>query len=174
MVRTGASEEIFGQSGRGGQQRQRQHGGGIDRFPRLISLPVFPLCLPVAFAGTVSVFCPSCELRSPTGLAFDSAGNLFVVNSSSIVQITTAGVGTQFAFYATLNNPNQMAIDSANNLYIANTVRGGPGRWGVEQGGGERGRFASLRRAFTRSLADWHLFPWCTFCCCCCRVPATL
>lgn len=77
------------------------------------------------------MFCPSCQLRTPTGLAFDTAGNLFVVNTTSIVKVTTAGVGTRFAVFA-FNNPNQMTIDSTNTLYIANTVR-----WGADGGKSE-------------------------------------
>lgn len=58
---------------------------------------------------------------NPTGLAFDSAGNLYVANYSgnTIMRFSRDGVGSAFAS-AGLNMPTQMAFDSKGNLYVAN------------------------------------------------------
>lgn len=78
-------------------------------------------------------------LNHPSGLAFDSSGNLYIADTSNnvirkvIVSTgiinTVAGSGGQIGFTgvnvpatkATLNNPGALALDSAGNLYIADT-----------------------------------------------------
>lgn len=75
------------------------------------------------------------EFGNPTGLAFDSAGNLYVSDSlySVVRKISTTGTITAFAgsgragysgdngpaTSAELNNPSGIAADSKGNLYIA-------------------------------------------------------
>ena len=57
----------------------------------------------------------------PTGLAFDSAGNLYAANNTSntIEMFTPGGVPSTFATTG-LSNPIGLAFDSAGNLYAAN------------------------------------------------------
>jgi hypothetical protein len=59
-------------------------------------------------------------LTSPDGLAFDSAGNLFVSSSdfNTIRKFTPGGAGSLFA--SGLSGPIGLAFDSAGNLYSAN------------------------------------------------------
>jgi len=61
----------------------------------------------------------STGLSRASGLAFDSAGNLYVPNSGdgTIEKFTTNGVGSVFA--AGLAVPCGLAFDSAGNLYVA-------------------------------------------------------
>lgn len=76
------------------------------------------------------------QLDLPSGIAFDSNGNLYIADSAnnairmvSGANISTvAGNGTPsyqgdggLATSATVNNPEGVALDSANNLYIADT-----------------------------------------------------
>jgi uncharacterized protein (TIGR03437 family) len=77
------------------------------------------------------------EFHTPTGLAFDSSGNLYVADTDNDVirriaangTITTvAGTGNrgyagdgQPALRADLNSPEGVALDSSGNLYIADT-----------------------------------------------------
>jgi sugar lactone lactonase YvrE len=68
----------------------------------------------------------SSGLSSPVGLAFDSAGSLYVGNNgnSTIVKFTSMGGvlssnGTVFTS-SNLGGPEGMAFDSAGNLYVAN------------------------------------------------------
>ncbi|PYK77733.1 MAG: hypothetical protein DME40_00700 [Verrucomicrobia bacterium] len=61
-------------------------------------------------------------LDLPTGLAFDSAGNLFVANVSkfingAIYKFTPAGGRTTFA--SGLTNPEAVAFDNAGNLFVS-------------------------------------------------------
>jgi len=65
-------------------------------------------------------------LDLPTGLAFDSAGNLFVANVSkfingAIYKFTPAGGRTTFA--SGLDLPAGLAFDSAGNLFVANVSK---------------------------------------------------
>jgi len=57
----------------------------------------------------------------PTGVAFDSAGNLYVANyyGNAIEKFTPGGVGSVFASTG-LDGPEALAFDSAGNLYVAN------------------------------------------------------
>ena len=73
--------------------------------------------------GVGSVFATSSSgLQIPYGLAFDSAGNLFVANfhdvGSFIMKFTPGGVGSVFASSG-LNGARVPAFDSAVNLYVA-------------------------------------------------------
>ena len=83
--------------------------------------------IPPSSAGTV--FTSGGYLSNPTGMAFDSAGNLFVANhnSSTITKFAfTGGVlsstGTLFADSSSgVVSPWGLAFDSAGNLFLANT-----------------------------------------------------
>jgi sugar lactone lactonase YvrE len=55
-------------------------------------------------------------LNSPQNLAFDSEGNLFVVDSGAIYKFTPDGVRTTFALG--LPGPLGLAFDSAGNLFV--------------------------------------------------------
>jgi sugar lactone lactonase YvrE len=72
-------------------------------------------------AGGVGSVFASIGLDHPYGLAFDSAGNLYVSSSGDnrIVKLTPGGAGSVFA-NAGLNTPTGLAFDSAGNLYVAN------------------------------------------------------
>jgi len=76
----------------------------------------------------------SAQLSHPSGVAVDSAGNLYIADSynqrirkvSNGVITTVAGIGTQgfsgdngAAISAQLSNPSGVAVDAAGNLYIA-------------------------------------------------------
>ncbi len=76
----------------------------------------------------------SAQLSGPTGIAVDSAGNLYIADSGNIRKVsngvitTVAGNGTQGfsgdngpAISAQLYGPWGVAIDSAGNLYIADS-----------------------------------------------------
>src|SRR5580700_2868411 len=63
----------------------------------------------------------SAGLKYPLGMAFDSAGDLYVVNFSTntIVKFTPQGVGSVFATNG-ISDPGGLAFDSAGNLYLGN------------------------------------------------------
>jgi len=60
-------------------------------------------------------------LDEPEGLAFDSAGNLYVADSGDgiISEINSAGSVSTFA--SGLNSPAGLTFDPSGNLYVANT-----------------------------------------------------
>ena len=81
----------------------------------------------------------SAQINNPTGLAFDSAGNLYIAdyNNHRIRKVNTSGIITTVAGLAgfgytaahdggaatsaTLNNPRGVVADAAGNIYIADT-----------------------------------------------------
>ena len=58
-------------------------------------------------------------LSSPTGVAVDAAGNVFIVESGSgiVVEVTPAGVLTTLV--SGLSSPNGVAVDTAGDVFIA-------------------------------------------------------
>jgi sugar lactone lactonase YvrE len=82
--------------------------------------------LEIAPNGTVSTFISnSSDLGGPTGLAFNSAGDLFVANNGTGTIAEFSSTGAFLGNYATgLNNPRAMAFDSAGNLFVNNQSSG--------------------------------------------------
>lgn len=109
-------------------------GLGFDSMGNLYAASGDPAIYKFTRAGMRSVFAgPSAFLpnQGPTGLAFDSAGNLFVSTegnspSDSILEFTPAGMETTFAT-GLPNNPRGLAFDSAGNLFVAEIPGDGPG-----------------------------------------------
>ncbi|HKW30396.1 MAG TPA: HYR domain-containing protein, partial [Verrucomicrobiae bacterium] len=79
-------------------------------------------------------------LNRPVGLAFNSAGNLFVANSGAgqVVEFTPGGAGSIFA--SGLNQPLGLAFDSGDNLFVADS---GSGNIYKFTSGGAQSTFAS-------------------------------
>jgi DNA-binding beta-propeller fold protein YncE len=75
-----------------------------------------------------SVFANS-GLENPFGLAFDSAGNLYVTSDDNTIhKFTNVGIGSLFASTGTDTNlsyePGGLAFDSAGSLYVATYASG--------------------------------------------------
>jgi hypothetical protein len=72
-------------------------------------------------SGTRSVFASS--LNFPSGLAFDSVGNLFVSEDGQRILKLTPG-GAQTVFASGLQTPTGLAFDGAGNLFVAEQTSG--------------------------------------------------
>jgi sugar lactone lactonase YvrE len=65
-------------------------------------------------------------LSTPKGLAFDSAGNLYVANTGAgtvteiLPGLTDLAGGAQSTFASNLHSPTGLAFDSAGNLFVTN------------------------------------------------------
>ncbi len=74
-------------------------------------------------------------LSSPTGIAFDAAGNLYIADNgnNSIRKVDTTGVITTYlgagATQGKLDHPNGIAFDSTGALYIADSNHSRIGKW---------------------------------------------
>jgi len=80
--------------------------------------------------GAVSTFASG--LNFPTGLVFDSSGNLYVYDSGTIDKITPGGVVTPFVSGFTVNNVYDLTIDAAGDIYAPDT---GGIIWEITPGG---------------------------------------
>ncbi len=96
----------------------------------------------------------------PSGVAVDSAGNVYVADTSSdtIRKVTPAGVVTTLASVVPFAGPRGVAVDSAGNLYVADTwnnrirkvtpsgvvttLAGLAGSYGTNDGMGSAARFS--------------------------------
>jgi sugar lactone lactonase YvrE len=74
---------------------------------------------PLEAGGTVTTKLPTGNISEPSGLAFNSAGDLFITDSdsSNVGVLSAAGVYSDFATVG--SSPTQMVIDDSGNLYIA-------------------------------------------------------
>jgi hypothetical protein len=63
-------------------------------------------------------------LSSPGIMAFDSTGNLFVLNANDITAYTPGATSPYLTFDRNAAGTTAMAIDAANNLYVGNDGKG--------------------------------------------------
>ena len=70
-------------------------------------------------AASMNTFA-STNLSSPQGLAFDTSGNLYAVNSNSTISKFNASGGYVSNISSNLNGTYDLAFDSSGNLYAAN------------------------------------------------------
>ncbi|PYK70226.1 MAG: hypothetical protein DME42_12980 [Verrucomicrobia bacterium] len=80
-------------------------------------------------SGTMTTFVPNLGGGGPTGLVFDSNGNLYVSKAGNNTQgsgsiVKFAPNGTMSPFASGLFLPAGLAVDSANNLYVADLGSG--------------------------------------------------
>jgi streptogramin lyase len=73
-------------------------------------------------AGVATTFAAFNQHVSPTGLVFDTAGNLYVSGQAddSIRKITPSGTISTFSISNLLSRPFGMAFDASGDLYVAN------------------------------------------------------
>jgi sugar lactone lactonase YvrE len=78
--------------------------------------------------GAMDVITNSTYLDDPTGLAFNSAGNLFIANSGNgTISEYDPTTNTFSSFSSGLTNPQGLLFDSSGNLYVANDSSGPSG-----------------------------------------------
>jgi len=87
----------------------------------------------VSFGGVINVLSPAGAKRSfpaqffdPLGLAFDTAGNLFVADFGyrCVFEFTPQGAQSTFVSSSELGNPEALAFDHAGNLYVGDYGNG--------------------------------------------------
>lgn len=61
------------------------------------------------------------RFRSPSGMAVDSAGNIYVADNETIRKVTPAGVVTTLAGWLGGGGYAGLAVDNAGNVYLADT-----------------------------------------------------
>ena len=104
------------------------------------ALPILITALPLA--GGSSTFATAPGGAQPEGMAFDSAGNLYVAyaGTNTIQKFTPGGVGSLFGT-TIVTGPTGLAFDSAGNLYVSMSNNGTIEKFGP--GGGTSTVFAT-------------------------------
>jgi serine/threonine-protein kinase len=75
--------------------------------------------LKLAAGATTQIELPFTGLKSPHGVAVDSAGNLYVTDDNRVLKLP-AGATTQTELpFTGLKGPDGVAVDSAGNVYVA-------------------------------------------------------
>lgn len=97
-----------------------------------IPLPALALALTLGACGggggeparTLVVSTFSDYTGASAGMAFDSAGNLYLADHGGgrIIQVTPAGVSSVFSDDPSLVAPNGIAVDGSDNLYVCNDL----------------------------------------------------
>ena len=98
---------------------------------------VLTACLPPPKGWVVRTIADSAQVDGPFGMAFDSAGNLYIANhfGAQVIMVDTGGTFTTIAGTGTggyggdggpataadLSGPSDVAVDADGNLYIADT-----------------------------------------------------
>jgi hypothetical protein len=59
---------------------------------------------------------------SPSGMKFDSAGNLYVISGTQIAKFNSNGALQNASYISGLGNPWDLAFDGAGNLYVAEST----------------------------------------------------
>ena len=102
----------------------RTKGRNARKLLFTIALLIFPIILFVgglAYANTVILTWATVG-TTPSALAFDSSGNLYVANAGSgTISKITSGGGVTLAWATVGTSPVALAFDSSGNLYVANS-----------------------------------------------------
>ena len=97
----------------------RDHHGGLAPFMHLLREKIDA-------AGHGSLIAQFPTVNTPTGLAFDSSGNLYVTNqpnqgSGYIKKLSPTGADLGIFSSSGVSGPSGLAFDSNGNLYVANS-----------------------------------------------------
>ena len=77
--------------------------------------------LPVGYSGDGGA-ATSARLNSPTGVAVDGAGNVYIADAGNdVIRKVEAGTGIITSYLSGTSNPQGVAVDGAGNLYVADT-----------------------------------------------------
>jgi sugar lactone lactonase YvrE len=90
----------------------------------LCIVPIAASAQSVTFAGTQEVTLPFTGLSGATGVAVDKAGDVFLVNGNSVVELpkTATGYGAQTTLpFSGLDSPLFVALDSAGDVFVPDT-----------------------------------------------------
>jgi len=87
-----------------------------------IGSPVFPTAVPQPAAWTIAINYTGGTMSTPSGIANDASGNIWVANSgnNSVTKLTNAGAGQNFTA-GSMNAPSSIALDSSGNAWITNS-----------------------------------------------------
>src|SRR6516164_7246036 len=90
----------------------------------LCIVPIAASAQSVTFAGTQEVTLPFTGLSGATGVAVDKAGDVFLVNGNSVVELpkTATGYGAQTTLpFSGLDSPLFVGLDSAGDVFVPDT-----------------------------------------------------
>jgi serine/threonine-protein kinase len=76
----------------------------------------------LAAGASAATVLPFTDLKSPSGVAVDTAGNLYVADHDHVWKLAAGASSPTVLPFTKLNNPSSVAVDARGNVYVVDDL----------------------------------------------------